>query len=183
MLPPPFLSFVLLAVAALAAPPAAPGPEARGAGADAEQADEAGQRMLDLHNRERALFRVTPLEWDAGLARSAAASSAEIARSGRLAVEPPERRPLAGENVWMGRHEAGSLDHAIADWAAGKSLFRPGRFPDVSTTGRWRDVAQYTQMVWPGTSRIGCAKARASGQDIWVCYYSPGGNVVGHLML
>jgi hypothetical protein len=40
---------------------------------------------------------------------------------------------------------------------AEKRYFRPGIFPDVSTTGNWYDVSHYTTMIWPTTERVGCA--------------------------
>ena len=182
---------LLLALIATTTMGAAPPGETDGrstaatAGADHSlpQSGDLSGLLLALHNRERARVGVTPLEWDAGLARSAAEHGAELVRSGQITPSPLETRPLQGENLWVGRHGAHSLDQAVAGWAAEKSLFRPGRFPDVSTTGRWRDVAHYTQMIWPGTSRVGCAVVRGSAQDVLVCYYAPGGNVVGHLML
>ena len=180
------LRFVLLGLAVLAAslsalPDGRAEPPADG-GEAAHSGDVAG-RLLALHNRERALAGATPLEWDAGLARAAAAYGAELARRGRLISSPLASRPLQGENLWMGQQGDQSVDQGIAAWAAEKRLFKPGRFPDVSTTGEWRDVAHYTQMIWPGTSRVGCALAHAPEKDVLVCYYAPGGNVVGHLML
>ena len=57
-------------------------------------------------------------------------------------------------------------------------MFRPARFSDVSTTGNWADVGHYTQMIWPGTQRIGCAIAKAARSDVLVCRYWPAGNVM-----
>ena len=64
-------------------------------------------------------------------------------------------------------------------WAAEKSLFRPGLFPAVSRSGNWSDVGHYTQMVWKGTTRLGCAVRKGRKWDFLVCRYSPPGNVVG----
>ncbi|MGZ8283438.1 MAG: CAP domain-containing protein [Allosphingosinicella sp.] len=140
-------------------------------------------RLLALHNRERAAFGATPLEWDDGLARAAAAYGPELARQGRLIHSSPERRPGQGENLWMGTRDAYSLEEMIGSWAAEKSLFKPGYFPDVSESGHWSDVAHYTQMVWPGTSRVGCAVHKAERWDYLICEYAPTGNVAGQMLL
>ncbi len=67
----------------------------------------------------------------------------------------------------------------VADWASEKSMFRPGIFPNVSQTGRWSDVGHYTQIIWPGTTRVGCALQTSSASDYLICRYSPPGNVDG----
>jgi hypothetical protein len=64
-------------------------------------------------------------------------------------------------------------------WAAEKRLFRPGTFPSVSASGHWSDVGHYTQMIWKGSSRVGCALHKAQRWDFLICRYSPPGNVVG----
>jgi hypothetical protein len=67
----------------------------------------------------------------------------------------------------------------VADWASERSMFRPAVFPAVSTTGNWADVGHYTQIIWPGTQRVGCAIGRSASSDVLVCRYWPSGNVDG----
>ena len=64
-----------------------------------------------------------------------------------------------------------------------KRHFRRGTFPDVSTTGQWRDVGHYTQLIWRGTQKVGCAVAPGGGQDWLVCRYWPAGNTMGQKVL
>ena len=52
----------------------------------------------------------------------------------------------------MGTRGAYELEEMAGGWAAEKSLFRPGIFPAVSSSGQWSDVAHYTQMIWKGTT-------------------------------
>ncbi len=134
-------------------------------------------RLLALHNRERAEVGAPPLVWDSGLARSAAAYGPSLERLGRLAHSPRETRPGQGENLWMGTRGAFSLEEMVGGWAGEKRLFRPGTFPDVSTSGHWSDVAHYTQMIWRSTERLGCALHQADRSDFLICRYSPAGNV------
>jgi hypothetical protein len=136
-------------------------------------------RLLAIHNRERAATGARPLLWDAGLAAAAASYGPALERLGKLAHSPQGMRPGQGENLWMGTRDAYELEEMAESWAAEKSLFRPGIFPTVSTSRNWSDVGHYTQMIWKGTSRVGCAVHKARKWDFLICRYSPYGNVVG----
>jgi hypothetical protein len=136
-------------------------------------------RLLALHNRERAATGAAPLTWDPALARAAAAYGPALARLGKLAHSEPASRVGQGENLWMGTRGAYDLEEMAGGWAGEKSLFRPGIFPQVSRSGAWSDVGHYTQMVWKGTTRLGCAIHSSRDWDFLICRYSPPGNVVG----
>jgi len=151
----------------------------RPTGAAPQDLARAETRLLSLHNRERAAAGTPPLAWDAALAQGAAAYAPELERLGRLVHSSRESRPGQGENLWMGSRGAYSLEEMVGSWAAEKSVFRPGIFPDVSASGRWEDVAHYTQMIWRGTTRVGCAVRQTARWDFLVCRYAPAGNVVG----
>jgi hypothetical protein len=138
-----------------------------------------GPRLLALHNRERAAVGAPPLAWDPQLAAAAAAYGPELARRGRLAHSPAESRAGQGENLWMGTRGAYSVEEMAGGWAEERRLFRPGTFPQVSSSGHWEDVAHYTQMIWTGTSRLGCAVHSSERWDFLICRYAPPGNVVG----
>jgi len=136
-------------------------------------------RLLALHNRERRATGAGPLVWDSGLAAAAASYGPALARLGKLAHSPAASRRGQGENLWMGTSDAYELEEMAEGWAAEKSLFRPGLFPSVSRSGNWSDVAHYTQMIWKGTSRVGCAVHKSGKWDYLICRYSPHGNIVG----
>lgn len=136
-------------------------------------------RALALHNRERAAVGAPGLRWDARLAAAAAAYGPSLAARGRLAHSPQESRPGQGENLWMGTAGGYSLEEMIGSWAAEKRYFRPGMFPDVSSSGNWSDVGHYTQMIWAGTTSMGCAIHQAPRWDYLICRYAPAGNIVG----
>ena len=180
-------SLVLLALLSLAAcgasrPPWAEGREVttvQPRGAAPQRLADFEARLLALHNRDRARVGTPPLSWDPALAAGAAAYGAVLAERGRLAHSPPEARPGQGENLWMGTRGAYQVEEMIGHWAAEKALFRPGNFPDVSSSGHWADVGHYTQMIWAGARRVGCALRRSSTSDFLVCRYAPAGNVIG----
>ncbi|HKX91788.1 MAG TPA: CAP domain-containing protein [Sphingomicrobium sp.] len=136
-------------------------------------------RVTDLHNRVRAAAGVPPIHWDAGLAAAADKYAAQLARTGRWGHSPQEARAGQGENLWMGTRGAFNVDQMLGAWASEARLFRPGRFPRVSRNGNWTAVGHYTQMIWRGSFRLGCALRSSAHYDYLVCRYSPPGNVVG----
>ncbi|HEV2864969.1 MAG TPA: CAP domain-containing protein [Allosphingosinicella sp.] len=137
------------------------------------------ERLVTLHNRERAAAGTPPLSWDESLAASAAAYAPQLAQLGRLQHSARETRPGQGENLWMGTRGAYSIEDVVHSWAAERRIFRPGVFPNVSTSGEWSDVAHYTQLIWRTTTRVGCAFHSSAQWDFLVCRYSPPGNVAG----
>ena len=134
--------------------------------------------MLAAHNRERALVGAPPLEWDANLAAHAASYGPALESLRRLVHSPREERPGERENLAMAWHETMSPEQLVNLWSREKLLLQPGIFPAVSRTGQWEDVAHYTQMVWPTTTRVGCAIYSADW-DYLICRYSPPGNIDG----
>lgn len=138
------------------------------------------QRLLAAHNRERDARGIAALAWDPVLAREAASWSAELASSG--AFEHDEERggdDPQGENLWAGTRGAYAPEEMVEGWIEEKKYFRPGRFPDNSTTGDFADVGHYTQLMWRETDRVGCALAAGAEEEVLVCRYRTAGNVVG----
>lgn len=148
-------------------------------GRPAPTLDNLEARLLAAHNRERAAVGVPALVWDPALAASAAVYGPQLAAMGRLQHSPREGRAGQGENLWLGTRGAYTLEEMVGSWAGEKRIFRPGIFPNVSTSGNWSDVAHYTQMIWRGTTRVGCAVQRSAQWDFLICRYAPQGNVVG----
>ena len=80
-----------------------------------------------------------------------------------------------GENLAAGTGNYGFAD-AMAGWMAEITQYDPSA-PVAS---------HFTQVVWKGTSQIGCAKAVCSGifpgfgdANYFVCEYLDAGNVIG----
>ncbi|MEO8141277.1 MAG: CAP domain-containing protein [Sphingomicrobium sp.] len=136
-------------------------------------------RILAMHNRERAAVGAPPLAWDPALAASAASYGPSLAALGRLAHSPRESRPGQRENLAMGSVSHYGLEDLVGFWVEEKIYFQPGTFPNVSRTGEWKDVAHYTQMIWKGTTNVGCAMHVAAGRNYLICRYSPPGNADG----
>jgi hypothetical protein len=139
--------------------------------------------MIAAHNQARRQYGVGPLVWDEVLARDAAVYAQYLARTGRFEHDPqPGRHPPQGENLFMGTRNAYSYADMIGLLVDERRYFRAGRFPSVSRTGDWSQVAHYTQIVWPTSQRVGCATASNRANDYLVCRYLPAGNVVGTVL-
>ena len=134
---------------------------------------------LKAHNDARSQFGSKPLSWSAQLEWEAKQWAVRLAREQRMRHAPKELRNGNGENLWMGTHNAFTPSEMVGDFLEQRSDFVAGHFPEVSRTGSWRDVGHYTQIVWPETRELGCAKAQGREYDIMVCRYSPAGNQLG----
>lgn len=164
---------------------AAPGPVApplvfaASAPAEAQGPKDFASRILAVHNRYRTAAGVAPLRWEPRLAADAARFGPRLAALGRLVHSPRAARPGQSENLWRGGAGAFAVEAMVESWASERRYFRSGVFPNVSTTGKWLDVSHYTQMIWPGTTHVGCAFQRAPRWDYLICRYSPRGNIDG----
>ncbi len=139
--------------------------------------------MIAAHNDARRQYGVGPLMWDEALARDASVYAKYLARTGRFEHDPQlGRRPHEGENLFMGTRSAYSYADMIGLLVDERRFYRSGRFPAVSRTGDWSQVAHYTQIVWPTSQRVGCATASNRANDYLVCRYLPAGNVVGTVL-
>ena len=137
------------------------------------------ERVLAAHNQERAALGLEPLSWNPALVESAQEWANYLAETGRFEHAPENRYAPEGENLWAGTKGFYSPEARVDAWVREKKYFRPGRFPDNSTTGRVADVGHYTQVVWRATREVGCASATSMREDILVCRYAEAGNYRG----
>ena len=143
-------------------------PVAAAAAASNSFATQFPARMLAAHNAVRA-----------HVGQAAAAYAQQMAFTGVFAHSNRQARRGTGENLWMGTRGAFSVETMVNNWASEGRVFQRGVFPAVSRTGNWEDVGHYTQIVWPTTTRVGCAIASTARTDYLVCRYSPAGNIDG----
>lgn len=138
------------------------------------------QRLLVAHNQERADMGIAPLAWNDSLAADARVWAKELAVTGRFEHSPDEPgKPIEGENLWAGTPRAFSPEAMVHLWAAEKSDYRPGTFPNNSRSGDVERVGHYTQMIWRASRQVGCATAVGANEEFLVCRYSEAGNVYG----
>jgi uncharacterized protein YkwD len=155
------------APAAPADPPPAPvKPAAKGA------AEPAGPPILAAHNRYRARHCAPPLTWSAALVKEAQRWAKNLAAQRCAFEHNPD--PRFGENLAYFR-PPGALgpDEIAAEWYREIAVydFRKARFS--------MDAGHFTQLVWAGTRRLGCASVECGGGELWVCNYDPPGNMQG----
>ena len=134
--------------------------------------------ILAAHNAARAAVGTPPLGWSDVLAADAGPWAQSLAQRGRLEHSASGDRAGAGENLWMGTAGAYTTAQMVDGWTAERENFHPGIFPDVSKDG-WQAVGHYTQMIWRGTTQVGCALAHSERWDVLVCRYAPAGNMMG----
>ena len=175
-----FLSLLLLLAPCAGSAASRPMPSPNWPGpADRGEAELRGT-ILRLHNDARRAFGVTPLSWNAQLADAARGYAERMAATGIYDHDPtPGRRKLMGENLWRGSRGVFSFEMMVGVMIDEGHLFHRGVFPAVSRTDQWRDVAHYTQIVWPTTTKVGCGLASNATTDYFVCRYAPTGNKDG----
>lgn len=144
-----------------------------------EAANPFARRLLAVHNQARDAAGVPRLAWSNELAREALAWAKVLAGKGRMEHASETVRRGKGENLWMGSAGYYSAETMVGAFVAEGAQFRSGAFPDISRTGRWQDVGHYSQVIWPGTTAVGCAVARGAKDDFLVCRYDPPGNIWG----
>jgi uncharacterized protein YkwD len=137
-------------------------------------------RLLASHNAERARLGVKPLAWSDDLAAKARKWAEHLAATNTFEhAVISKAEGDQGENLWMGTRDSYEAEEMVQAWIDERTMFKSGKFPANSTTGNWTDVGHYTQLIWQGTSRLGCAVATNRNDDYLVCRYDPPGNWVG----
>lgn len=132
--------------------------------------------LLAAHNGERGTVGVTTLTWNEDLARDAKIWADQLAKQDKMRHSGRDARKGIGENLWAGTTGRFSPTRMINAFIREKQFFKPGLFPDVTTTGNWGDVGHYTQLIWPDTKELGCAITGNGKTDYLVCRYKPSGN-------
>ncbi len=127
--------------------------------------------ILERHNSLRAIHRASALKWNADVQNYAQNWADKIAREDRMYHRQPNKY---GENIyWMsgGNPSAASVVQAWYNEIKQYNFARPGF---SGATGH------FTQVVWKGSTELGCGKARSRRGGLYVvCNYSPPGNYLG----
>ncbi|KAI9434133.1 CAP domain-containing protein, partial [Lactarius psammicola] len=131
---------------------------------------------LSAHNNVRAQHGADPLTWSDELSAKAQqwADGCQFKHSGG------SLGPFGGcytENLAAGTGDGYTIATAVKDWTDEVSEYDPNN-PVPS---------HFTQVVWKGTTQVGCAVKDCSGifdakfglAHYYVCEYSPAGNVIG----
>jgi pathogenesis-related protein 1 len=128
------------------------------------------QAMLEAHNTARAKHCAPPLTWSSEL-EAAAQKWADHLRDEGCGFEHSSTD--YGENLAAGTTGAMPPEGVVQMWYDEKSKF------DFKHGGFGMDTGHFTQLVWVGTTQVGCGMSQCNGFDVWVCNYAPPGNVDG----
>lgn len=121
--------------------------------------------IVNYHNRVRAQHHVGDVTWSDELA-----DFAKNYLAGDNCVFKHSGGPY-GENIAIGY---ATIDDALDAWYNEEDQYNyaAGQFGE--------NTGHFTQMVWKGTSQVGCATQDCSGRTFLVCEYKARGNIIGH---
>lgn len=129
------------------------------------------QRFVAAHNAARAKHCAPPLAWSPKLeqvaqtwANSLRDQGCKFGHSGNNSY---------GENLAAGTTGILDPEATVKMWYDEIAKYS---FPDG---GFSMETGHFTQVVWKGTSQVGCAKSSCNDMDIWVCNYEMAGNWEG----
>ena len=134
-------------------------------------------RVLATHNAERSRLGLRPLAWSEALAANAAIWAAHLSRLPDL--QHDQSIDAEGENLWRGTKGAYTPEDMVTLWIDERKAFKDDPIPNSSITGDFEDVGHYTQVIWRTSALVGCAEATAGDDEVLVCRYQEGGNVIG----
>jgi pathogenesis-related protein 1 len=137
---------------------------------------------VDAHNQVRAAVKepagysgswqpVPPVAWSDEVAATAQQWANHLKETKNCGLEHAMGSGY-GENLAAGTSV--DAERAVEMWASEiENYSYSPKYTFETNTGH------YTQIVWRGTERIGCASAACSNRNVVVCRYDPPGNFIG----
>jgi pathogenesis-related protein 1 len=137
--------------------------------------------MVAAHNKWRSKTGVPALKWSNDLAASAQQWADQLTRNG---CKMKHSTGTNGENIyWAGaaqRSDGASLTQEVTDQNVVDAWGNEVKYYDYANNSCHSVCGHYTQVVWKSTTEVGCGMAFCSDKaQIWVCQYTPPGNMVG----
>jgi pathogenesis-related protein 1 len=126
--------------------------------------------ILRAHNAIRSSVSLPPLVWSEKIAAVAQQWAQTLLQRNEFIHRP---KSIYGENLFEidGAHLAPA--QIVRQWAS------EARNYDYASNRCSGVCGHYTQIVWGSTHELGCGVASGPKREIWVCDYSPPGNVIG----
>ncbi|KAL3679680.1 hypothetical protein R1sor_022636 [Riccia sorocarpa] len=141
------------------------------------RAQSISQQFLDPQNAARSSIsgaNIPNLVWDSTLESYAQSWANNQASTANNCALTHSGGPY-GENIFWASFSSTPSD-AVNAWVAEKQYYDYA----TNTCATGQVCGHYTQVIWKGTSNVGCASATCpSGGTFTVCSYSPAGNIVG----
>lgn len=142
---------------------------------DVEPKVEPGGRLdgiVAAHNSVRERHCAQPLVWSTELAAFAQDWANQL-RDRSCAFEHRPRNRF-GENLsFLSPVGLGSPDGIVGSWYSEVKKY------DFGKPGFSFEAGHFTQVVWKGSSQLGCGIAECDNAELWVCNYATAGNVEG----
>lgn len=157
--------------------------------------------MTAAHNAVRAMVETSmslpPMSWSSELAAYAQEWADHL---GKAACDLPVHRSMSelngmnrGENLYVmtayPKPPNSTPESAVTAWANEVQCYTYGPFMDgdacnMSCTSKMYSdgCGHYTQIVWRKSTQVGCGvsscvNSKGFDEDIWICNYSPAGNI------
>lgn len=119
---------------------------------------------VHIHNKFRAMHGADPLTWSDSLAKSAQGWADKC-------IFDHSKIPGVGENLGQKQNDVTTLVTQFYQEVDKYSDSNPV-FSEIT--------GHFTQVVWKATKEVACAvQPSCAGGKMWVCHYSPQGNVQG----
>lgn len=134
--------------------------------------DSAGPPILAAHNRYRARHCAPPLSWSGELVKESQRWAKNLAAHRCAFEHNPD--PRYGENLAYFRPPGALGQEDVAE-----QWYREIDGYNFKKPGFSMEAGHFTQLVWVGTKRLGCASVECGGGELWVCNYDPPGNMQG----
>lgn len=154
---------------------------------DSGNAAETGriQGITKAHNRVRGQLGIPPLSWSDELAETARRWAEQLAADNNCRMRH-RRSGDYGENIYwasavqwsQGTRDVQVIDaqHVVDSWAQEAADYDHQK----KRCRKGSKCGHYTQIIWRESKELGCGMAICADKgQIWVCNYSPPGNVIG----
>lgn len=136
--------------------------------------------VVNLHNFYRNIHGTNNVQWDQELAKTAQNFAWAQSKANPSSLGGHTTPHGVGENIYYNPKALSSPSSAIVD--AINSWYEELRSYDFSTGNLGKGapdpmVGHFTQLIWHGTTKVGCGVAKASnGRWHVYCHYTPSGN-------
>jgi uncharacterized protein YkwD len=128
------------------------------------------REIVNAHNLIRSKIGVPPLVWSDEAARVAQTWANTLLATGDFAHSGDRQY---GENLYEATGFSPTPDHVVKAWAAEARNYEYQSNTCSSMCGH------YTQLIWKATTMVGCGVAKDAKRELWVCDYTPFGNIFG----
>lgn len=138
---------------------------------------------LEAHNQERRALNLSELSWSVELSQTAQSWAEELLQRNQLEHSiTSQSRVKVGENLTSLQGFTPNIAYSTPERAVGRWLSERDFYDYNSNLCISNEpCGHYTQIIWEDTTEVGCGVARTpdATKEVWVCQYSPAGNIVG----